>query len=248
MPNYYAEFETDRLVRENFYPDWSHQGVFVEVGAASPDYLSMSQHFRESGWRVIAIEPNPYFCAKHRERGYEILEYACGDRDEDDVPFETVLLSENNTYLDGKVTYESFSALKVKADYAALRPEITPTTIHVKLRKLDTILAEHAPDVDHIDVLSVDVEGWELDVIRGLSIARFQPDIVIIENYFEEEAYVTCMVELGYALWRTVHPNQIFTRASACPTQCLSASTETPRRRSPGVRGGVQTAVETRHG
>jgi hypothetical protein len=34
--------------------------VLVEVGAAHPDYLSMSASYRSRGWRIIAIEPKTY--------------------------------------------------------------------------------------------------------------------------------------------------------------------------------------------
>jgi FkbM family methyltransferase len=39
--------------------------------------------------------------------------------------------------------------------------------IRVNVHRLDTILAEHAPEPEHIDVVSIDVEGWELEVLRG---------------------------------------------------------------------------------
>ena len=80
-----AEGDVDKLVRETFYPGDEAKGVFVDVGAARPDYLSVSASFRAAGWRVIAVEPNPEFCALYTERGIDVLQYACGDHDEDDV-------------------------------------------------------------------------------------------------------------------------------------------------------------------
>ena len=67
-----AEGGLDRIVHERFFGDAS-AGVFVDVGAARPDYLSF---YRSAGWRVIVIEPNPEFCAAHRALGHEVLEYA----------------------------------------------------------------------------------------------------------------------------------------------------------------------------
>ncbi|MFA5248856.1 MAG: hypothetical protein WC415_06635 [Patescibacteria group bacterium] len=37
---YYAEFETDKVIRENYFSDFSFKGVMVEVGAATPDFIS----------------------------------------------------------------------------------------------------------------------------------------------------------------------------------------------------------------
>ena len=111
MSRYYAEDQIDRVVRETFFQDISYKGLIVEVGAAGPEYLSISRHFRDSGWKVLAIEPNPEFCELHRKAGFDVLQYACGDHDENDVDFEVVY--QPAQYKDGQVTYESFSSLKV---------------------------------------------------------------------------------------------------------------------------------------
>jgi hypothetical protein len=80
--SYFGEFGTDRHLRERFFPGQTN-GVMIEVGAATPEYLSLSQHFRLSGWRCIAIEPNPTFAAMHRARGHEVYQVACGEDDRD---------------------------------------------------------------------------------------------------------------------------------------------------------------------
>lgn len=56
--------------------------------------------------------------------------------------------------------------------------------IAVNVRKLDTILAAHYPEVEEIDIVSVDVEGWELTVMRGLTFEKYRPKVVILENLF----------------------------------------------------------------
>jgi FkbM family methyltransferase len=189
MPRYHAEDEVDRVVRERFFPDYSYRGTFVEVGAASPEYLSMSRHFREAGWRVVAIEPNPYFCELHRRAGQTIHEYAAGNEDRDDVEFQVVHCP--GEYKGGTVTYESFSALEVKDSYRRLcqGTNLNYHTIRVKLRKLETILREHHPDLRRIDVLSIDVEGWELEVLAGAALDYRQPRVVVVENVFDDPAY-----------------------------------------------------------
>lgn len=207
-----AEGDVDKLVMERFFPA-STAGVFVDIGAARPDYLSVSALFRAASWKVIAVEPNPDFCALHREAGYEVLQYACGDRDEDDVDF-FVVDSHGTNYRSGKVSYESFSSLGIKEEYAALKPDLDRKLIKVSVRRLDSILSEHAPDVASIDVLSVDVEGWELEVLAGLSFHRFAPKVMVIENLLNEKRYRTYMADLGYVLWRYIPPNDVYVRKS----------------------------------
>ncbi len=191
-------------------------GVIVDVGAARPDYLSVSAHFRSLGWRVIAIEPNPEFCRLYGERGLEVLQYACGSRDEDDVPFQ-VVDSHGAAYDGGQVSFESFSSLSIKPEYAALKKGLEPREIRVKLRRLDTILEKHARDVGRIDVLSVDVEGWELEVLDGLDFARHRPRVVIVENLFNARRYREYLERRGFLLWRRVYPNDVFVSGELVP-------------------------------
>lgn len=212
-----AEKDVDRLVRETFFKEMNGPGVFVEVGAALPDYLSISESFRAHGWKIIAIEPNPDFCAAHRARGHEIHQYACSDVEADDVEFY-VVDSQGANYEGGSVSFESFSSLGIKDEFATLHDTVKDNTkvrtIPVKVRRLDTILGEHEPEIDHIDILAVDVEGWELNVMRGLSIDKYNPSVVILENLFQKDDYVSFMKDRGFALWRRLEPNDVYVAKS----------------------------------
>jgi len=209
-----AEGDVDLLVRDAFFRNRA-TGVLVEVGAARPDYLSIGASFRALGWRVIAIEPNPEFCAAHRAMGHDVLEYACSDEDSDDANF-FVVDSKGADYQGGTVSFESFSSLGIKDQFVGLYDTVKETTsirtVPVKVRKLDTILATHAPDLGPIDVLAVDVEGWELNVMRGLTLDRYCPKVIILENVFKDQRYTAFMQEHGYRLWHCMEPNEVYVR------------------------------------
>lgn len=205
-----VEGDVDRLIEAFFFSDISRPGVFVDVGAASPDYLSVSSRFRERGWRVIAIEANPEFCKLHREKGYEIYEFACGVQDQDNADFQVVNTT-GERYLGGKVSYEQFSSLKIKPEYAQMKRDLDITNIKVSLRTLNTILREHAK-VEQFDILSIDVEGWELEVLQGLDLVKYAPKVIVIENLFSNPGYRTALQQAGYTLWQHVAPNDVYLR------------------------------------
>ena len=205
----HAEADVDKIVQQRFFPG-QNSGILVEVGAARPDYLSNSALYRSLGWTVISIEPNPEFCDLYRERGLPILEYACGDHDEDGVDF-SVVKSHGVHYEGGEVSYESHSSLAIKDEHARLESNLDIRKIKVNLRRLDTILQTHAPQIEHIDLLSVDVEGWELEVLNGLDFSKLRPRVMVIENLFRERKYRASMRARGYNLWRCVRPNDIYT-------------------------------------
>jgi FkbM family methyltransferase len=209
-----GEGGVDRLVYERFFEGVT-DGVFVDVGAASPHFLSISAFYRRLGWRVIAVEPNPVFCEAYRAAGYEVLEYACADRDEDNVSFE-VVDSHGTPYEGGAVSFESFSALKVKRSYRKRAPRrLDVRRIKVDVRRLDTLLAEHAPELERLDLVSVDVEGWELEVLAGLSLERYRPTVLIVENFLDDPEYRRTLAERGYTLWDRIGPNDVYTGDSS---------------------------------
>jgi FkbM family methyltransferase len=207
-----VEGDVDRIVQERFFPNRGQKGTMIEVGAAKPDYLSIGASFRSLGWHVIAIEPNPHFCELHRQRGLNIIECACGEIDKDGVCFFVV--QTDGIYHGGQVSNESFSSLGVRGKYAELMKSVTASVAEIKVnvRRLDTILHEHLPGSHNIDILSVDVEGWEIEVLKGLSFDVYRPKVLIIENLFKDAAYEEFVSSRGYALWRHIEPNDVYFR------------------------------------
>ena len=213
-----VEGDIDAVVRAQFFPDAAFKGVMVEVGAARPDFLSIGASFRDFGWRVLSIEPNPEFAGMHRKLGHEVVQVACGEHDADDVPF-FVVDSKHVNYLGGSVTFESFSSLGIRGGYAKDMSgvDVETTEIRVAVRRLDNILQAASPNVKRVDLVCVDVEGWELEVLAGLSFERWQPKVVIVEHLFEGPEYQEFMRKRGYELWRCMAPNEIYVRSAGAP-------------------------------
>jgi len=210
-----TEGDVDRLVRESFFPAGYH-GLMVEIGADSPDFLSLGNSFRRAGWRVLSVEPNPIFAEQHRKRGHEIHEYACGEEDRDDVSFTLVEAQTlKSEYEGGEITYESFSSLGIRDDFAklfsSLKDRFTTRKIKVQARRLDTIL-DGLADLPPVDVVAIDTEGWELECLRGFSLDRFAPKVLIIEDLFGRTALDNYLAAQGYVRWQRLTPNNVYVR------------------------------------
>ncbi|MEA5390271.1 FkbM family methyltransferase [Cyanobium gracile UHCC 0139] len=208
-----AEGNVDVLIRDTFFPDVS-SGVLVEVGAASPDFLSLGNSFRGCGWRVISVEPNPIFVEQHRSLGHEIQEFACGEEDRDDVPF--FLAEAKNLgfqYRGGEISYESFSSLGIRGDFKKLfdtmADRFTTREIKVRQRRLSTILND-IDGLDAVDVLCIDTEGWELECLKGYPFERFQPKVLIIEDLFGGTEIDELLGRYGYVRWQRLTPNNVY--------------------------------------
>jgi FkbM family methyltransferase len=184
-------------IQDNFFNNILN-GIMVEVGAAGPIFLSQSKPFRDIGWRCICIEPNPVFAKMHRDIGNEIYEYACSHNDNDNVNFQIVNQSAD------EITYESFSSLEVSnklalvSGYSGGKNSLSIQNINVSTRKLDSILEE--AKVYKVNYVIIDVEGWELNVIRGFSTSKYKPKVIVLENACSDtyQEYHDHMLSLGY--------------------------------------------------
>jgi FkbM family methyltransferase len=200
----YAEFDIDDVINQ-FYTNNIDKGILVEVGAAHPTLLSFSKLFRDKGWRCISIEPNPYFINQHKEIGNEIYPYACADYVENNADFQMV-----NTWGENKdLTYESFSSIKIKQSYIDKHFQPEYVNIKVDIKTLDLIL-EEAKLEQEIDILIIDTEGWELEVMKGFNHTKYNPKVIILENYLYEETYNNYMDLIGYKLDKNVEYNYIY--------------------------------------
>jgi len=144
-----------------------NNGFFIELGAN--DGLNQSNTARFEffkNWSGILIEPSfeKYIqCIKNRPNSIT-LNFACVDNDYDDE----FILGDFNGHLmssvDGK-RLNNNNLVKVKA-----------TTLEIILDKYKDF------DVE-IDLLSLDTEGYELNILKGLNLKKYRPRFLLIEIY-----------------------------------------------------------------
>jgi FkbM family methyltransferase len=142
--------------------------LYVEVGAQHPTHLSPTIALNMLGWRGILVEPDPYYAALLRDirPGDRVVEAGAGSE-----PGELVLSRFESTGL------SSFSAEYVEiAAERGLQPSGTAT---VPIVTVDAILSEAGATEVHF--LSVDVEGWELEVLRGVALEKWRPWVMSVE-------------------------------------------------------------------
>lgn len=204
--NYYAEFETDKYIKENFFLDF--KGTMVEVGAGPSTFYSMSKHFRENGWRCICVEPNPKFVDMHRKEGNEIYQCACSEQDLGEQNFQIA-----DTHLwDKDIEGVSFSSLGIKENmiqtFNDMTKNMTIDNIKTEVVTLNTLL--NRINVHNIDFLSVDTEGWEIEVMKGFDINKYNPKVVLLENTDHSLEYINYMNSVGYQLYKNIEYNYIF--------------------------------------
>lgn len=161
-------------------------GYFVEVGANHPHEGSQSWHLEQRGWSGILVEPQPQLADKLRqERRAEVFAVACS--------------SPENA--GRRLPYFVFGPLST-LDRDAMAPGAQPeAVIDVPARTLDDILVE-AGAPQPLDFLSVDVEGHEIEVLRGFDFTRWRPRLILLEDHVGNLRKHRFIKSAGYRLVR----------------------------------------------
>jgi len=146
------------------------RGFYVDVGAHHPQRFSNSYRLYRLGWRGINIDATPGSMALFwRLRPRDInLELAVAER-----PGELPL------YRFTEPALNTLDAGLARARAAAGALPLPPSA--VAALPLATILARHLPPGQPIDLLSVDVEGLDVAVLRSNDWSRFRPRCVLVE-------------------------------------------------------------------
>lgn len=145
--------------------DPAYRGIYIDVGCNHPHDFSNTFHFYELGWNGICIDANPVMLdifTKERPRDIAV---ACGvGREEASMDFYVFKNSQHSTFN------------KHKADRS---PDRLEKVISVPVRPLKKILYEH--NIRRADILSVDVEGFEMETLYSLEFDEIRPNLAIME-------------------------------------------------------------------
>jgi hypothetical protein len=86
--------------------------------------------------------------------------------------------------------------------------------IEVPVRTLDDILEEANAPIP-IDLLSIDVESHEVDVLSGLTLTRWQPRLIVIEDIVQHRRLHWLLKSRGYKWLRRTGFNSWYVPASS---------------------------------
>jgi FkbM family methyltransferase len=161
------------------------RGTFVELGAYDGLRQSNTAWLEaHRGWRGILVEaiPEAYeSCVRNRPRA-TVVNCACVSDDYSDPTIEMVYAGLMSIVRGARSTDEADEA------WVALGEELQELeryTCTVPARTLSAVLDEQG--LRTIDLLSVDVEGYEVDVLEGFDLERFAPGHIVVEDSREGE-------------------------------------------------------------
>jgi FkbM family methyltransferase len=203
---YYSQFGEDRALSGIF--GGKRDGLCVEVGANDGINDSNSMHFEGIGWQCILVEPNPALCEMiRRTRSAALYEVAASGQSGE----TSLFIAEGAERAHGVSTINSDEGAldKIKSYGFSIRE------VRVKTRPLDDILVESKVSRP-IDFISIDVEGHELEVLKGFSIDRWKPTIMLIEDNsnFSDATVADYLRTFGYVPFMRTGVNDWYAASS----------------------------------
>lgn len=155
------------------YLGYKKEGFFIEFGAYDGEEVSNTSGLADLGWRGILIEPVSKYYLKCKERHknnmVKVINCAIGGENGTTTIYVGGPLSTIKNDVVNKFNSMDWS----KGIHRGEKEKI-------EMKKLDTILTEeYVPK--NFDVLSIDVEGYEWEVLKNFDIKMWLPKIVIIE-------------------------------------------------------------------
>ena len=183
-------------------------GVFVDVGGYDGATNSNSLFFEVfRGWDGVVVEALPDNCARARA----VRRCACVEAVVSGDQGEHAFLSVEEGYLQmsGRVdTYDPGILERLRAN-----PRHRESVTMRPSRTLPDILSEL--EISHIDYLSLDIEGSELEVLRSFPFDRFSVLALSIENHSGTQEIHEIMTAAGFRLVEFLGYDEIYFRSDA---------------------------------
>jgi len=180
--NKYSQYNEESFL-SSFFGE-KKDGIVVEIGAAYVDTNSNSKFLIEKGWRALLVEPNKIFFKKLKD--YYInnqsvyLENVCAySKDVDSIKFYEYELGDDDARQVS--TMDDCFRERVKRLYGDHYVEITTKAV-----KTSKLIEKY---FKHVDFLSIDTEGSDMNVILGIDFESVYIGLLCHESQNPEQIF-----------------------------------------------------------
>ena len=178
---FYSINNIDQQLNEKYFSS-KNKGLFIEAGANNGLLQSNTAYFEtQHQWTGILVEPifeQFQACVRNRNFNTIILNKALGI--EDNQRIELLYTPESNGLM------STVAGIETEQDHLkkAGEPGIKQICYSIKL---DTLIKHYTAPSKQIDLLSLDVEGYEPQALLGFETMRHRVNYIVIEEQYNQE-------------------------------------------------------------
>ena len=148
------------------------KGFYVDIGAHHPKRFSNTYIFYTRGWRGINIDAMPGSMKLFEKLRPQDLNLEMGISDDHIDRLQYFIFNEP--------ALNTFSP-EVAAEKNGTNNYKIIDTIDIPVMEIKEILTKYLPKNQTIDFMSIDVEGYDLKVLKSNNWSKFRPHIIAVE-------------------------------------------------------------------
>jgi FkbM family methyltransferase len=190
--------EGEDMILARLFGTEKKQGFYVDVGAHHPQRFSNTYYFYLKGWRGINIDPLPGSMKQFQEiRSLDVnIECAINDNGE-----------QLTYYQFNQPAFNTFSK-KIADERIDNKQSHIISQNEILCHRLEDVLDKFMPEGQFIDFLTIDVEGFDLNVLRSNNWEKYRPYVILVEDLksgaiknSQSSPVVSYMENHGYELY-----------------------------------------------
>jgi FkbM family methyltransferase len=167
LATFYSQWGQDKWVSEAVFPGVKN-GFFLDVGSGDGTYISNTKALEQKGWTGICIDPFP---RNMQDRTCQIFKEVVSNKSGEQVKFWAA--DDWGTIID-----EAHPREYKTQQFSAPTVELTTVTLG------DILERAKAPRFIHY--MSMDIEGGEVNALKGFPFDRYQIGALSIEHNYQE--------------------------------------------------------------
>ena len=194
---------SEEQVLRDFFSDINN-GFYIDVGCHHPRRFSNTALLYKNGWNGINIDASAkslklFNVFRKRDKNINALI--------SEKPEKLKYYYFDDSALNGILSFSKVDSLK-DLGYKVINEEFITT------QRLDDILVTCKVPDKKIDLLDIDVEGYDFQVLKSIDLNLFYVKVILIETGENENAIVKYLSNYNYNIYKKIDRNVFFLKNS----------------------------------